>query len=96
MTAAGGAAAGATAAAAIAQAVKASGVVVRVEPEDFRLLLERNRGGLVVTATGGFLGGRHDYLMSYKGLAFFTRSKEPLILGGDVEVVAAQKIWIPG
>ncbi|HEX2253865.1 MAG TPA: hypothetical protein VHQ65_11410 [Thermoanaerobaculia bacterium] len=90
-----GAAGAAALAAAIAQAVKASGVLVRVEPEDFRLLLERNHGGLVVTATGGFLGGRHDYLMSYKGLAFFTRSKEPIELGGDVEVVAAQKIWIP-
>jgi hypothetical protein len=36
------------------------------------------------------------YLTSYKGLAFFTKSPEPLILPGGSEVIQAQKIWIPG
>jgi hypothetical protein len=47
---AGGAAA---AAAAIAQAIKASGVIVRVESEDFLGILTRQREPLVVHATGG-------------------------------------------
>lgn len=35
------------------------------------------------------------YLTSYKGLAFFTKSSTPLNLSGDIELVLAQKIWIP-
>ncbi len=51
--AAGASAAGATAAA-IAQAIKASGAIVQIEPEDFLSLLGRTEGALVVTAAGGF------------------------------------------
>ncbi len=40
--------------AAITQAVKASGVIVRVEPEDFLRILQRQEEPLVVQATGGF------------------------------------------
>jgi hypothetical protein len=93
MSAAGGAAA---AAAAIAQAIKASGAIVRVEPEDFLAVLERQREPLVVHATGGFWGTNYQYLSSYKGLAFFTKSKTPLDLPSGCEVVLARAIWIPG
>jgi hypothetical protein len=43
-------AAGAAAAAAIAQAIKASGVLVRVEPREFSKILNRVKDPLVVTA----------------------------------------------
>ncbi len=46
---------GAAAAAAIAQAIKASGAIVRVEPQDFMLILSKNRNSLVVVAQGGIL-----------------------------------------
>ena len=85
---------GAAAAAAIANAIKASGAIVRVDPEDFRKLAERSETPLIVTA--GALFGGHKYLMSYKGLAFYTRSPEALHLPSGAEVVAARKIWIPG
>jgi hypothetical protein len=88
--------AGAAAAAAIAQATKASGVIVRVEPEDFLGILQRQREPLVVQATGGFFTTNYQYLSSYKGLAFFTKSAFPLTLPGSCEVVQAKKIWIPG
>ena len=90
-----GATAGAAAAAAIARAIKASGVLVKVEPDEFRKLLERQRDGLVVVAEGGVFGTRYEYLTSYKGLAFHTSSKQALPLG-SAEVVMAKKIWIPG
>lgn len=91
------AAAGAVAAAAAtAQAIRASGVVVQVEPAEFLSLLQRQSEPLVVHATGGFLSTNYQYLMSYKGLAFFTKSSEPLVLGKDVELVTAGSIWIPG
>jgi hypothetical protein len=39
---------------------------------------------------------RHLYLMSLKGLAFFTQSPEPLHLPGGGVVVEATSIWVPG
>jgi hypothetical protein len=91
--AAGGAAA---AAAAIAQATKASGVIVRIEPNDFLRIVRQNDEPLVVHAQGGLFSVKHMYLTSYRGLAFFAKSSVPLPLDGHVEVVEAQKIWIPG
>lgn len=95
MGAAGGATAGA-AAAAIAQALKASGTIVRVSPEEFANLVARGKAPLVVVAQGGVFRKSYRYLTSYKGLAFFTRSPQPLNLPGDAEIVAAETIWIPG
>ncbi len=91
--AAGGAAA---AAAAIAQAIKASGVLIRLEPGEFRKVMVRVPDPLVVISEGGLFTTNYQYLMSYKGLAFFTKSKEPLDLPAGAEVVAANRIWIPG
>jgi hypothetical protein len=84
------------AAAAMAQAIKASGAIVRVEPQDFLYILRRQQEPLVVHAEGGFLSTSYLYLSSYKGLAFFTKSPAPLDLPNDCEVIQAQKIWIPG
>ena len=91
--AAGGAAA---AAAAIAQAIKASGVLVRVEPEEFLKIAGRAPAPLIVAATGGIFTKNFQYLMGYKGLAFYTKSAEPLRLPADAETIAAKGIWIPG
>lgn len=90
-----GAAAGA-AAAAVAQAIKASGAIVRVEPEEFLKIVGRVESPLVVTAEGGLFGPNHQYLTSYKGLAFFAKSSDPLQLPSDAELVISRKIWIPG
>jgi hypothetical protein len=89
-------AAGAAAAAAIARAVKASGTIVRVNPGEFNNLVERNPDGLVVHAEGGLFSVRHQYLMGYKGLAFFATSRDKLYLPNSVQIVEAEKIWIPG
>lgn len=92
----GAAAAAAAAAAAIANATKASGVIVRVGREGFQAILDRSENPLVVHATGGFVGTNYQYLTSYKGLAFFTKSKNPMDLPANTELVMADKIWIPG
>jgi hypothetical protein len=91
--AAGGAAA-AGAAAAIA-AIKASGVLVRVDPAEFLKILGRAPDSLVVSATGGFFSKNYRYLMSYRGLAFYTQADNPLQLPAAAEVVAAKSIWTP-
>ena len=91
-----GAGAAAAAAAAVAEAIKASGAIVRVEPEEFLKLLNHNAEGLVVHAPGGLFSRGHKYVMGYKGLAFCTSAREPLPLPSTCQVVEAKKIWIPG
>jgi hypothetical protein len=81
--------------AAIANAIKASGAIVRVGPEDFMTILSRTKDPLVVTARGGLFNASYRYLTGYKGLAFYTRSRAPLLLPGSAEVIAAKQIWIP-
>ena len=90
------AAAGGAAAAAIAKAIKASGVVVRVSPADFHAILRNIERPLVIYARGGFFSTNHQYLVSYKGFAFFAKSSEPILLPAEVETIAARKIWAPG
>jgi hypothetical protein len=94
--AAAGAAGGAAAAAVMAQAMRAMGAIVRVAPHDFRAILERQLAPLVVHAVGGWFGTNYQYLTSYKGLAFFAKSPEPLDLPPSAEVVLAKSIWVPG
>ena len=88
--------AGAAAAAAIAQAIKASGVIVRVTPEDFERILNKSEKPLVICATGGFISTNYQYMTSYKGFAFFTKCPAPLMFSPKVETIVAEKIWIPG
>lgn len=80
---------------AIAQAIKASGAVVRLEPHDFIRVLARLDAPVVILAQGGRFSGRFRYLTSYKGFVFFAKSSEPLHLPGNPEVIHAKKIWIP-
>jgi len=85
----------AAAAAAIAQATKASGVIVHMEPEQFQQLLYQVPQPLVVLARAGLLTKKYQYLVSYRGLAFFTSSVEQIQLPGGCEVVLAKQIWVP-
>ncbi len=91
----GGAAAAAARAAAIANAIKASGAIVRVEPDDFLKILSKTSKPVVVMANGGFIKTNYQYLTSYKGLIFFTKSPSLLMLPGDIELIAAKQMWIP-
>jgi len=90
----GGAVAGA-AAAAIANAIKASGVVVRVNPDDFQSLLARAKEALVVHGTGGLFSTKYRYLVGYRGFAFYTQSSQPIQLPAHVETIRVAKIWAP-
>lgn len=83
------------AAVAAAEAIKASGAIVRVEPIQFERLVSRIEDPLVVRAHGTFLGERWEYLTGYKGLVFYTKAKAPLQLPGRAEIVAAKSISIP-
>ena len=95
MAAGSAAASAAVHAAMVARATKASGVIVRVSPADFIAILERTSAPLVVVAKGGVFKKHHQYLTTYKGLAFFTKSDQPFLLPRGVETIVADKIWIP-
>jgi hypothetical protein len=91
-----GAGASAAAYAAMVQAVKASGVIVRVEPDAFLKILGKNHDALVVVTGSSFWSKGYQYLTSYKGLAFYSKSPVELQLPSGVEVVWAKSIWVPG
>ncbi len=95
---AGGAAGGAAAAAAaaIANAIKASGAIVNLEPEDFQKILSKTDDPLIVHTRAGWPKKTDRYLTAYKGLMFYTKSDKPLMLPSNAEVVESKKIWIPG
>jgi hypothetical protein len=96
-----GATGAAGAAAAIAQAIKASGAIVRLEPEQFLNVLARAEAPVVVVAETPrilFFKASYQYLTSYKGLFFYTKHPATdglLALGEGVEVIPAKSIWVP-
>jgi len=87
--------AAAAAVAAMINAIKASGTIVRVESKEFATILAKSKTPLVVQYEGGVFGKKYYYLTSYKGLAFHTKSKMPLNLPGDIELIAAKAFWMP-
>ncbi|MBV8820918.1 MAG: hypothetical protein JO022_21335 [Acidobacteriaceae bacterium] len=89
------AAGGMAAAAAAAHANKASGLIVKVVPEEFAKILALAKEPLIVIAEGGIFTKKYEYLMSYKGLAFFTKSTTRLPLPDDAQVVHTRSLWIP-
>lgn len=87
--------AGGAAAAAIANAAKAYGAIIRLEPEEFMKLLGKLEAPTVVTGIGGVFTKKYQYLSNYKGLFIFTESKTPLQLPYKAEVIQAKNIWVP-
>ena len=88
-------AASAEQAAQVANAVKACGTLVRLEPEAFIRLLAKQERPLVVHAAPGGFSRTNRYLTSYKGLAFHCRTREALRIPGGAELILAKKISIP-
>jgi hypothetical protein len=76
-------------------ALKASGVVVRLEMAEWLKILARTDRPLVVVGVGGFLKKHNQYLTSYRGLAFFATSKDTIVLPPRCEIVKAKSISIP-
>ncbi|TET50619.1 MAG: hypothetical protein E3J64_08020 [Anaerolineales bacterium] len=87
---------GAAAVAVIAQAIKASGAIVNLDPEGLQEIIRRQDRPLIVFAVSRFPRMRYKYLTSYKGLAFYAESRQPLALSPLCEIVEAKRIWIPG
>lgn len=89
------AAAGGAVAVMLAAAKRASGVVLSVTPENFSKILARTEKPLVVHATGGVFSTSYQYMTTYRGLAFYTKSRQPVELPAGAELIRAESIWIP-
>ena len=89
------AAAGAAVAIAIANAIKASGVLVRVDAKEFQTILRKVERPLIIYAEGGVFSTNYQYMVSYKGFAFFTKSEAPILLPTGAETIITKKIWGP-
>src|SRR5690606_17075956 len=84
------------AAAAVANAIKASGAIVRVEPDAFMEILTRSETPLVIASTSKvFFTLHHLYLTSYRGFVFHTKAATPLPIPDWCEVVNAKSVWVP-
>ena len=81
----------------VANATKASGAIVRLDPDEFMKIVSRAKGRLVVVspARGGIFSRNNEYLMSYKGIFFYTKTPAPLNFPGDSELVNARGFWMP-
>jgi hypothetical protein len=92
-----GGGAAAAAAAYIAAATKASGGIVRLEPQEFMRIVSKMKAPLVVVsrATGGLFSRNNEYLTNYKGIFFYTKTSTALNLPGDAELVSARSFWMP-
>ena len=91
-----GAEGAAVAAQMIANAIKASGTLIRIEPAEFAKILKKIESPLVIYTEGGVISTNYQYLVSYKGFAFYTKADEQIELPRNTEVIIADKIWIPG
>lgn len=95
MTDASGATAGAIAHAMIANAIKACGTIIRVDPKEFHRIIEKQNNPLIVRAKGGIFSTHYKYLTSYKGMAFYCKTEEKIRITQECEFINAEKIAIP-
>lgn len=79
----------------VMNAIKATGIVVRLEPPEWLTILKRTDNPLVVVTHGGMFKPKYQYLTSYRGLAFYTKSTHAIVLPGRAEVITAKSMSIP-
>lgn len=73
---------------------KAMGSIITVEPEQFLDILGKTEKPLVVHSPSGILT-KNKYITSYKGLVFFTKTKDQLLIPAAAEIINAKKISVP-
>jgi hypothetical protein len=76
-------------------ALRMNGAFVKLTPEDFQNLLNRNEGLAVVTTSTTFFGTTFTYVTSHKGLIFFCKTKSQLSVSTKHETILAQTVALP-
>lgn len=85
-----------TAFSATVQAISASPTIIVVDHENFNKILLKAGKTVVITGKGGSFKKSFLYLTDYMGFKYFTKSDTELVLPGNVEIVAAKTVWVPG
>lgn len=70
------------------------GTLIRVDPQTFLSIIEYNTEPLILVATSSILR-RKQYLTTYKGVAFVTKSSQPLDLPAHAEIIPVRRLVIP-
>ena len=79
----------------IAQAIRASGAIVRVTQEEFMKILRKVESPLIIAGISGVFKKKYEYLTSHRGFIFFTLCDAEIAFPSHTEIIAAKKIWIP-
>ena len=87
--------AGSTAGHTLAQAVKATAGLIRIDAAEFQNILNRTENPIVVIAEGGFFSKSTRYLTSYRGFILYTQTRDPLHIPGRAEILRARSLWLP-
>ena len=90
-----GAAGVAAAQQAIQNAIKASGAIVKIDPDDFSGLIAKMDNALIIEAPAGVFTKVWKYITSYKGFLFYTKTKSRLSVPNRHELIRSRKIWVP-
>ena len=71
------------------------GIVISVETDEFMRLMKQAGNALIIHQQPSWWQTYNRYLMSYRGMAFYTRSKEELSISKYAEVIAAKNFYVP-
>ncbi|MCX6826731.1 MAG: hypothetical protein NTV06_05625 [candidate division Zixibacteria bacterium] len=80
---------------AAAQAKRAYGQVIYLESDEFQKILSKLERPMVVVGEKGFLSSKLQYLISYKGFIFHTKTADTFQFPSGAEFIKARKIWNP-
>lgn len=76
-------------------ALKMSGVFVKLTPSDFQNLINKHDDLAIVFSKTTFFGTTFSYVTAHKGLTFFCKTKDPLSLPGKHEVFSVNYLSLP-
>lgn len=74
--------------------LRATGMIVLVEPQEFVAVVAKMNKPMVILAEGA-LSMTFRYVTVYKDMIFFSKSEAPVSFANEVELIRARKIWLP-
>jgi hypothetical protein len=76
-------------------ALKMSGVFVKLTPSDFQNLINKHDNLAIVFSKSSFFGTSFSYVTAHKGLTFFCKTKDQLSLPSKHEVFSVAHLSLP-
>lgn len=70
-------------------------IIVTVENDEFMRLVKQANDPMIIHQIPGWFSGQNRYLLTYRGVTFYTRSKEELSISKNAEVITAKYFYVP-